>query len=277
MIALLAGLVAPATALEPPTPLKKKGLGEAGKAVRLGLVALPEGPFPSTIVNLEKFAGLFHREHVAAVIALGGLGSTEDEIGRTLGALKGAQAPVLALAGREPESAFHAGVKKAQRAGLDVIDLVEHRAVAGDGIGIEALPGGAWPHYLPDGALRAQPSELKPVDAAISDENRPSLLVAHTPPRAGGPQGIGWAPGGADDGSAELGKTLPSLSAKVGAFAASAGADSRAFDGQARVDEGQWAERLYVAVGAADAMAPHHGQAVLLELADGKARAKVLK
>ena len=63
----------------------------------------------------------------------------------------------------------------------------------------------------------------------------------------------------------------------MGAFAAAAGADSRAFDGRTRVDEGQWAERLYVAVGAADAMASHHGQAVLLELADGKARAKVIR
>lgn len=273
--ALVVGLATPAVALE---PLKKKGLGEAGKAVRLGLVALSREPLPSTIGNLERFAGVFHREKVAAVIALGGLGTTEEEIGRSLVALKGAQAPVLALPGaREPEAAFHAGVKKAQKAGLDVVDLAEHRAVAGDGVGIAALPGGAWSYYLGQGAMKAAPAELSAADAAISDEKRPSLLVAHTPPRAGGPTGVGWAPGGADDGSAELGKALPSLSAKVGAFAAAAGADSRAFDGHARVDEGQWAERLYVAVGAADAMAPHHGQAVLLELADGKARAKVIR
>jgi hypothetical protein len=276
--ALVAGLAAPAGATDDPGAPLKKRLGEAGKPVRLGLVAMPREPLPSTIGNLERFAGVFHRERVAAVIALGELGATEDEIGRSLTALKGAQATVLALPGaREPEAAFHAGVKRAQKAGLDVVDLVEHRAVAGDGLGVEALPGGGWPHYLAEGAVRAAPSELSALDGAIADEKRPSLLVARTPPRTGGPDGIGWASGGADDGSTELAKVLPSLGAKVGAFAAGADVGSRGFDGTAPVVEGQWSERLYVAVGAADAMAPHHGQAVLLELADGKARAKVIR
>jgi len=40
---------------------------------------------------------------------------------------------------------------------------------------------------------------------------------------------------------------LPSLSAKVGAFAAGAGMEGRAWDGHAPVAEGAWSDKLYVA------------------------------
>jgi hypothetical protein len=258
--------------------VQRKGLGEAGKPVRIGLVADARDASSATLANLERFAGVFHREHVAAVIALGGLGATEEEIARVLTALKPSQAPVLALAGgREPEAAFHAGVQRAKKAGLDVVDLVQNRAAAGDGLAVVALPGDPLPRYVAASGCRARAGELEPFARWATGLSKPTLLVAHTPPRGGGPSGIGWAPAGADDGDAELTKVLPSLGAKVGAFAAAPDVEGRAWDGQAPVAEGAWAEQLWVAVGAAGAMSRHHGQAMMLEIADGKARAKVIR
>jgi hypothetical protein len=257
--------------------LTRRGLGEAGKVVRVGLIADAREATKETLGNLERFAGVFRREKVTAVITLGGLGRTDEEIAKALTALKASQAPVLALPGREPEAAFHGGVQRAKKAGLDVVDLSVARGVAGDGLAVVALPGEPWAHDLAPGGCRAQAGDLKDVDAWANKEGRPALVVAHRAPRGGGPVGIGWAAGGADDGDAALAKLLPSLSAKVGAFAAGAAMEGRAWDGHAPVAEGAWSDKLYVAVGAVEAMARHHGQAMLLELADGKARAKVVR
>ncbi len=267
--------------------LKRRGLGEAGKAVRIGLVADAKEPLTATLGNLERFAGVFHREKVVAVLLLGGLGSTEEEIARVITALKAAQAPLFALPGdREPEAAFHAGVLRARKAGLDVTDLSQARAVAGDGLGLFSLPGERSAHYLAPGGCgygAADVGRLAELDGWLAaDAERPVLLIAHSAPRGSGPLALDWAVAGANDGDPELAKLLPALKARVGAFAG--GADSRLTDGQAPVAEGTWSERLYVNVGAADAV-PHElagggmgrGQAMLLELHDGKARAKVVR
>ena len=256
--------------------------------MRLGLVADAREATAATVANLERFAGVFRREKVAAVVVLGGMASTEDELGRELTALKGAQAPLFALPGdREPEAAFHAAIERAKKAGLDVTDLQQARGVVGDGLVIESLPGTRWTHDLVAGGCRVEKADLealKDLDAAMSQKGKPLVLVAHTPPRGHGPDAIDWALPGGDDGDAELARVLPSLKAQVAAFAGVDASGGRLRDAEQPLAEGAWAERLSANVGAADA-APRglvegrtsRGQALLVEIADGKARAKVVR
>jgi hypothetical protein len=256
----------------------RPGLGAAGKPVKVGLVADARDASPATLGNLERLAGVFHKERVAAVIALGGLGSTEDEIARVLQALKGAQVPLLALPGdREPEAAWTAALARVKKAGVEVVDLARVRAISSEGIGIVSLPGSPGEHYGAGCRYRAADVEaLKELDAGLADGARPVLLVAHTPPRGQGAEAIDWSPGGANDGDLALAKLLRAVKARVGAFATLPAPGGRAADGGKAVGEGAWSERLYVGVGAVDAVGGR-GHGAIVELADGKARWKTVR
>lgn len=274
--------------------LSRPALGQkkrADGAIAIGLIADTREAKPETLGNLARFSGVFRSEQVAAVVALGGLESTEQGIAEVLLALKGAGAPVFALPGdREPEKAFHAGVERARQAGLDVTDLALARAIAGSGLAILSLPGYRWPHYLTAGDFgcsykAADVAALAGLDAWLAaDRTRPILLVAYAPPRGDGPGALDWALGGANVGDSDLARLLPSLHVRVGAFAHVDEAGGRQDDGKAPVPDRAWSERLYVNVGAADAV-PHElwpsglsrGQAMVVEIKDGKARGKVIR
>ena len=268
----------------------RKGLGVAGQAVKIGIVGDASEALPATLANLERFAGVFRREKVAAIVFVGGLGSTEEEIAKILSALKPADVPVFALPGEsEPMTAMKGAIARAKKAGVEVVDLSEKRAIRGEGLAILSLPGYRDGYYVATGGCRYRAPEvaaLKDLAAwlASGDGEPPLLIVAHAPPRGSGPLALDWALGGANVGDPELAKILPSLKARVGAFGHVVEAGGRGWDGQAPLAEGAWAEQLYVNAGAADAV-PHelskggaaHGQAVLVEIADGKARFRVMR
>jgi hypothetical protein len=280
---------------EPPRIVERKKLGASGQPVRVGLIADTKEALPATIANLERFAQAFAKERVQAVIALGGLGASEDEIAKVLMALKGANSPILALPGdREPEGAFHAAVARAKKSGLDAVDLADVRAVAGDGLEVVSLPGYRFPSYLGarSGGCRYRPSDveaLAKITAALDarDDSHgppPRLFVAHTPPRAAGPLALDWALGGANIGDPELARVLDKLGARMGAFAHVDEAGGRGWDGHAPVEPGAYAERLFVNAGAADSVPRDlttgkiaRGLALVLELDGERARYKVFQ
>lgn len=272
--------------------LAKEALA-SGAPIVIGVVADTREALPATLGNLERFAGVFRKRHVALVVALGGLESTESGIASVLEALKGAGAPVFALPGdREPEAVFHAGVARAKREGLDVTDLANVRAVAGAGLALLSLPGYRWPHYLTAGDLGCRydardVAALAGLDRWLAGDpahaKRPIVLIAYSPPRGNGPDALDWALGAANVGDPDLARLLPSLHAKVGLFAHVDEAGGRLSDGQSRIAAGVFSDRLYANVGSADSV-PHdllprgigRGQAMLVELADGRARAEVI-
>jgi hypothetical protein len=275
-------------------PLKRPGLGGRARPITVGLVADVKELLPATRANLERFARVFRSERARAVVALGGLGSTEEEIARVLAIFKVADAPVFALPGdREPEAAFHAGVARAKSGGLDVTDLAEVRAVDGDGLDLVSLPGYPFPHYLGAGEAgcryrAAEVGELAALVAALDGDDA-RLLVAHTPPRGRGPTALDWALGGANVGDPALERLLPSLHVQVAAFAHVDEAGGRALapddGGVAPLAPSAWAARLYLNVGAADSV-PHpvlgraglaHGQAALVEIDGERARYRVIE
>jgi hypothetical protein len=100
--------------------------------------------------------------------------------------------PVLALAGeREPEAVFHAGVRRARSASVDVIDLVSDRAIDSGEFDILAVPG------YPDSATGCGYSkkDLTLVRDLARQRNRPLILLTHMPPRGDGPSAVDWEQG----------------------------------------------------------------------------------
>jgi hypothetical protein len=270
----------------------KEQLAEPGHAFSLGIVADSKEPLPATLDNLKRFAGAFARAKVAAVLALGGLGASEDEIAKVLSALKEAHAPILALPGdREPEGAFHAAVERAKKSGLQVIDLAKVRAVDAGGFALVSLPGYPWPHYLGAGSagLRYQPTDVDQLAALFDGLPSPKIVASHTPPRGQGPDAIDWALGGANVGDPALTRVMNQLGSALGAFAHVDESGGRAQGtipdgGAGSVGENVWTERLWVNAGAADAV-PHtmirgetsRGQAAVVEFLDGRFRYKVIR
>jgi hypothetical protein len=279
-------------------PLQRK-LAEPGRRFVIGVIADSKEPLPATLDNLTRFARVFAREKVAAVLALGGLGANEDEIARVLGALEGAHAPVLALPGdREPEGAFHAAVERAKKRGLDVIDLAQVRTVEGGAFAVVSLPGYPWPHYLGAGSFGCRYADadvgaLRGLFDAL-DGSTLRILASHTPPRGHGPGDVDWALGGANVGDPALTRLLTQANVSLALFAHVDEAGGRAVglpvdaDGGAQaagpLAEEVWAGRLWLNAGSADSV-PHalgaggtaHGQAALVEFSDGRLRYKVVR
>jgi hypothetical protein len=191
-------------------------LGHDGR-LKVAAMADTNGAAPATLANLTRLGGVFAGEHVDAVLALGDLGRSEDEIATVLTAIgRAAKAPVLALAGeREPENAFHAAVKRVHDAGVDVVDLVDTRLVDTGKIDIVAAPGYPFSrkgcHY--------SAADLEGVPRLVAGRNHARLLVAHTPPKGDGAAAIDWAIGDVNAGDAAMGALVGRLQPAAALFA----------------------------------------------------------
>jgi Icc-related predicted phosphoesterase len=229
----------------------QRALGHDGR-LKLGAVADANGTAAPTMANLARLGGVFAEEHVDAVLALGDLGRSEDEIAAVLTAIgTAAHAPVLALAGeREPENAFHAAVKRVQASGIEVVDLVDMRLVDTGKIDIVSVPGYPFSrkgcHY--------QAADLDGVPRLVGGRAHPRLLVAHTPPRGHGADAIDWAIGDVNAGDAAMAALVERLQPAAALFAHVDEAGGRA-DG----------ERINVG-----------GKGVIVELDGGRATHRVL-
>lgn len=194
----------------------ERRLGHDGR-IKLGVVADTNGTAPATMANLSRLGGVFAEEHVDAVLALGDLGRTEDEIAAVLTALgRSARAPLMALAGeREPEGAFHAAVKRAHDGGIDVVDLVDTRLVDTGAVDLVSLPGYPFSrkgcHY--------DAGDLDGVERLVAGRGHPRLVAAHTPPRGRGAEAIDWAIGEVNAGDPAMAALVERLAPAAALFA----------------------------------------------------------
>jgi Icc-related predicted phosphoesterase len=191
-------------------------LGHGGR-LALGVVADTNGTAAATMANLSRLAGVFSKEHVDAVLALGDLGADEGEIATVLTALgRQAGAPVLALAGeRAPEGVFHAAVARARQAGIDVVDLVDTRLVDTGEIDIVSLPG--YP-FSPKGCHYTT-ADLDGAERLVAGRTHPRVVAAHTPPKGDGAAAADWALGGINAGDPAMARILDRLAPRAAVFA----------------------------------------------------------
>jgi len=234
----------------------QRALGSDGR-LKLGAIADTNGTAPATMANLERLGGVFAREHVDAIVALGDLGRTEDEIAAVLTAIAtSARVPVLALAGeREPEDAFHAAVKRVHERGLDVVDLVDTRLVDTGKIDIVSLPG--YP-FSPKGCHYVA-ADLDGAARIVAGRDHARVVVAHTPPKGHGADAIDWALGDVNAGDAAMAAIVARLQPRAALFA--------------HIDEaGGRATGEELNVGSVE-----RGMAAIVELADGRATHRVVR
>jgi Icc-related predicted phosphoesterase len=207
----------------------KRALGHDGR-LKLGAVADCNGTAAATLANLARFLRVFSQEHVDAVVALGDLGASEDEIATVLTAIAGGvQAPVLALAGeREPENAFHAAVKRVQAAGADIVDLVDTRRVDTGTIDIVSVPG--YP-FSKKGCYYSA-ADLDGAARLVAGRDHARVVVAHTPPKGHGAGAADWAIGEVNAGDAAMAALVERLSPRAALFAHVDEAGGRAEGGE---------------------------------------------
>lgn len=193
-----------------------RALGHGAK-LTVGAIADTNGAAPATLANLGRLGEVFAGAHVDAVVALGDLGRSEDEIAAVLTAIgRAAKVPVLALAGeREPENVFHDAVKRVHDGGVDVVDLVDTRLVDTGKIDIVSAPGYPFSrkgcHY--------SAADLDGTQRLVAGRQRPRLLVAHTPPKGHGVEAIDWAIGDVNAGDAAMASLVERLHPTAALFA----------------------------------------------------------
>jgi Icc-related predicted phosphoesterase len=233
-----------------------RALGRDGRLV-IGAIADSNGATAATLAKVRRIGAAFAAAHVDAVVALGDLGASEDEIAAVLEAVAGsARAPVLALAGeRERENVFHAAVKRVHDKGVDVVDLVDTRLVDTGKIDIVSLPGYPFSkkgcHYVA--------GDLEGAARLVNGRANARLVVAHTPPKGHGEAAIDWALGDVNAGDAAMAAIVERLRPAAALFA--------------HVDEaGGRADGERVNIGSVE-----RGMAAIVEMADGRATHRVLR
>jgi Icc-related predicted phosphoesterase len=256
------GAAAPATTAEPwscgavhDATAVKRTFGTRAR-VKIGAIADTQAASAATVAAVETFAARFAEAHVDLVAALGDLGGDADEDAKILAALGGAKAPIVAIAGeRESENSFHEAVKRARNSGLDVIDLVEKRVIAGDNIDIVSLPG----YPITDSGCRYRAADLARV-ATLVDGKRPVVILGHMPPRGEGAGAVDATWGKNNVGDRDVARVVAQLAPVAALFA--------------HVDEAgghvaKAARGIVANVGSADAVGG--ARAAIVTIADGNA------
>ncbi len=236
----------------------------SGATLRLGAVADAHGAAAATLANLGRACGVFSSEHVDAVLALGDLGETEDEIAAVLTGLGAARAPVYALPGElEPENAFHAAVKRARNAGVEVVDLVDNREVRLRDSDIVAIPGYPFSHR----GYKYGTADLERAKKLAAGRHGALVVAAHAPPKGQGKDAADWATGDVNAGDPALAELVRAIRPNATLFAHVDEAGGRTEGGAINV--GSIAGSVDDGAGA---------MAALVEIVDGgAARARVLR
>ncbi len=173
--------------------------GNRDGRVKLGVVADARGADAATLANLAWARKKLAAEKVDAVLVLGGMGGTKDELAQTLGALAN-DAPwmVVAQAGeRESVPALAGAIAGLAAEQAPIVDGAAARIVVIDGVAIGFLPGlatdpggrahggrgrGVRPHRRGYGRARrraggagwaARARELRPAAATRDPRDRP--------------------------------------------------------------------------------------------------------
>jgi hypothetical protein len=224
----------------------QRTLGRDGR-LKLGAIADLHGD----AAEASKAAAVLTNERVDAILALGDLGATEDEIAGVLSSLGQARLPLLALAGdAEPEDRFHAAVKRARAGGVDIVDLVDVRFVDAGDVEIVSAPG----YRYSQRGCRYDARDLQMLATQVGRPGKPIVLAAHAPPRDVGADGVDRGYGDANVGD-------PAMAALATAIAPAAALCAHIDEAGGRA-HGQWTN-----IGA---------RVAVLEVAGGRARTRVL-
>jgi hypothetical protein len=186
------------------------------RAVVVGAVADARGARPETLAQIRRAATSFKRDKVELVIALGGMGATQQEIAAGLGALADGPWLVWALPGdRESIPAHRAAL--AELGGGAILDGTAVRMVEMDGVLFAGFPGVEAADQLlagADGCVH-RTADAEGLAARLAVHKGPRVWVGHAPPRQRGPGASDVALGGVHIGERALAQALPAARAHL--------------------------------------------------------------
>ncbi len=241
-----------------------------------------------TRANLEAYLETCRQGEVDAVVALGDVGRSAEEISTVLESLASLGVPVMALPGsREPYGDYLDAVEAAREAGRPVIDISKVRLLVWGTHVLVSLPGVRNPYYLdhPGEGCGFDERDLDDLGELLEDargKGRVVLLSAY-PPRGSGPTGIDASREGLPLGDPVLAELLAENEVAVGAFGSIYEAGGQAVDPSdgAQREQGAWhAAGLYLNPGSIEAV-PWEGeggggfsvgQAAVLQIGDSGTR-----
>ena len=151
--------------------------------ISIGVIADAGGAAPATLAALGRLRAAFG--DVDLVLALGGMGSTQQELEATLGVLAGAW-PVVAVPGDlEPVPAQQAAIASLRARGKTVIDGRLARRIELPGATIAIVPGAGSQGRLVAGVegCTYQPAEVTAALAELSSRIKLRILASAEAPR----------------------------------------------------------------------------------------------
>jgi Icc-related predicted phosphoesterase len=224
------------------------------KAV-IGVIANIKEDTPENLANLGQFLAAFKQASVEAIVVVGDLAETKDQIVNVVKPLADSGVPVLAVIGNhEPKSDFNQAL--ASFADKPVINLNAVRLAVFDDVAFVSVPGyydKVFIHstegcnYLPED-LEA----TKPIVQAAGDKT--VVLVSHGGPRQEGADALDRTAEQANVGDPALTKFLRDTGVKFGLFPNIHETGGRATDltGTKLLPAKTPADELYVNPGSAD-------------------------
>ena len=219
-----------------------------------------------TRANLSAYLETCRQGEVDAVIALGDVGRSEEEIASVLGSLAELDVPVLVLPGsREPYGDYLDAVEAAHEAGEPVIDMSRVRLVAWGAHVLVSLPGVRNPYYLehPGEGCGFDEKDMDDLGDLLSGarERGRVVLLSGYPPRGSGSTGIDASREGMPVGDPDLADLLAENEVMVGAFGSIYEAGGQAVDPAdgSRKEQGAWHPGLYLNPGSIEAL-PWEGE-----------------
>lgn len=192
---------------------------EGGRTLVVGVVADARGATAATLAQLGRVRAEFEREKVELVVSLGGMGTSEAELGEVLGALgRDASWVVWAIPGeREAIPAHRAAVASLAAAGYPVFDAARIRLVEVDGSVLASFPGAEEPGRLLAGAEGCvhRADDAAALAVRLAKQKGVRVWAGHSAPRQSGPEADDVALGGVHVGERALAAALPAARADL--------------------------------------------------------------
>jgi hypothetical protein len=226
--------------------------------VILGLLAGVHEPNPATLRNVSFFLDRFKAAGVQAVVVVGGVGLTEDEVSGNLAALAAAPVPVLVSPGaQESYDVVRSTIGRLRRKTPQLVDLTQVRRIRVGHVTLISLPGYYNPFYLEakERGCAYEGGDLADV-AKLANGERLPVLVSASPPRGRSERAVDRGRGAVNIGDPALPTMLEDAGIRFGLFGHvyESGGQATLADGATPLAAGVWTDSLYVQAGAADAV-----------------------
>lgn len=253
--------------------------------VVLGVIADIKENTPENIANLKAIIAHFRRSEVEAVVIVGDLGDTQNQIEDVLELMGRTELPTFSIIGnREPKAAYNAAFAAAASRHPNLFDLNQIRLAIIDRVALVSVPGYYNPAYIHAGEAGCHyraAAVAAAAEAAQAAGDATVVLVSHGPPKQTGPEALDRTLEDANVGDDALSTLIQMRKIRFGLFANIHESGGRAtnLDGTKLVKAGTPIDTFYLNPGPADAVrwsmndgSESAGMAAVVTFADGKAK-----